>query len=237
MKRRRPKPEQPPSRTRRRAAPATPADGLRTGDARAVLATREVFWQNVVREILSNLATLCAMRPALPQLGVAPAQPRPAEPVPTPPRASAAAAAALSAAGTPGVEAEDRFPDELFDGRLAVITNLGQRVPIADITPMLACGVDDPRHRSLAMAVECTVFQVRTPGGEVFTIPLREVRAVHALTPELMRKLERTARRQERQRREAGDDEDRVPFGFAAFTSLARGGPSIVPEAPEHPTE
>jgi hypothetical protein len=86
------------------------------------------------------------------------------------------------------------------------------------------------------MEVECTVFQIRTPGGEVFTLPLEEMRTFHALTPELMRKLERAARREARRRGEA-PGEEQIPFGFAAFTSLSRGGPSIVPIAPSEPME
>jgi hypothetical protein len=192
------------------------------------MANRELFWQNVMREILTNLSMLSAQRPpprALPPgaAGAATAE----APVPPPPQAPAP--------GAESTPADDDDHPELFDGRLAVITRQGQRVPIADVFPLFACGISTPRERMLSIAVECTVFQIRTPGGEVFTLPLHELRSFHALTPELMHKLERAARRQMRSR--PGADEDRVPFGFAAFTSLARGGPSIIPQAPDYPTE
>jgi hypothetical protein len=117
---------------------------------------------------------------------------------------------------------------------LAVVTREGQRVPISSVFPLFACAIDtsSPDERTLAMAVECTVFQVRTPGGEVYTLPLSEIRSFHALTPGLMNQLEQAAERA----RPLGE-EAALPFGFAAFTSLVRGGPSIVPAAPENPTE
>jgi hypothetical protein len=132
-------------------------------------------------------------------------------------------------------EPAEPFPEELFDGRLAVITVQSQRISIADVFPLFACGDPGPGNRALSVAVECTVFQIRTPGGEVFTLPLSELREFHSLTPELMKNLERAARRQARAR--GSKEEERIPFGFAAFTALARDGPSIVPRAPEHPTE
>jgi hypothetical protein len=115
-----------------------------------------------------------------------------------------------------GAASEDG--DNPFDGRLAIITDTGVRVPIGAVTPVFACGVGGTREdRALSMAVECTVFEIITPTGESFTLPVHEVRALHALTPELI----------ERIRREVGGSEDspegsEMPFGFAAFTSLAR---------------
>lgn len=108
--------------------------------------------------------------------------------------------------------------EELFDGRLAIMTHGGERIPIAQVHPVLACGINTNEHaKNLSMAVECTVFQVRTPAGEVFTLPLHEIRAFHALTPELMKRLE-DASKSNGVNGEGVDE----PFGFAAFTSLAQ---------------
>ncbi len=105
---------------------------------------------------------------------------------------------------------------DMFDGRVAVLTHGGDRVPIADVFPLFACGINtDAAQKALSIAVECTVFQIRTPDGQVFTLPLHEIRALHVLSPELMNELEKLAREQE-----GGDESDRIkrPFGFAAFT-------------------
>jgi hypothetical protein len=150
-----------------------------------VAATRELFWHNVMREILTSLSIASAARPR-----PGPGQPPPAE-------------------------------DNLFDGRLAVLTHAGERIPIADVFPLFACGINtDGPQRALSLAVECTVFQVRTPDGQVFTMPLHEMRAFHALSPELMKALEETARRQAQAQEDGPAQPDR-PFGFAAFTQLA----------------
>lgn len=167
----------------RRAAP-TPAD---------IFHTRELFWNNVIREILSTLATASAMG--------------------SPP---------------PGEPGKDRpaHPSDVLDGRLAVITKEGARIPIAAVMPLFACGVPGSEtDRVLSMDVECTVFQIRTPTGEVFTLPLHEVRSFHALTDELMERLRDAARAQ------AKNDEpvSQEPFGFAAFTSLARARKEALP--------
>lgn len=152
---------------------------------------RELFWQNVVREILSSLAATAAMFSG---------------------RLSATAAGAAS---TPAPE------HELFDGRMAVITRLGQRIPIADVYPVFACSVptsSGAADRMLASDVQCTIFQIRTPSGEVYTIPLHEIVGVHALTEALMRKIEADAEGVG----DEGGSQNLRPFGFAAFTSLAR---------------
>jgi hypothetical protein len=106
--------------------------------------------------------------------------------------------------------------DGLFDGRLAIITTQGTRIPIAGVTPLFACGISTSSHeRRLSVAVECTVFQIRTPTGEVYTLPLHEIRGFHALTPELVETLKAQA---------SPEFQADEPFGFAAFTSLAREG-------------
>ncbi len=167
----------------RRAAP-TPAD---------IVHTRELFWNNIIREMLSTLATASAMG---------------APPI-----------------GEPGVD-RPAHPADVLDGRLAVITREGARIPIAAVTPLFACGVSsDEPSRILSMDVECTVFQIRTPTGEVFTLPLHEIRSFHALTDELMERLRQAARDQ------STDEEPsrQEPFGFAAFTSLARARKEALP--------
>lgn len=152
-----------------------------------VAATRELFWNNVIREMLSTLATVSAMGPA--------------------------------PAGEPGVD-RPAHPADVLDGRLAVVTTLGNRIAIAGVTPLFACGVpSSDAERALSMDVECTVFQIRTPEGEVFTLPLHEIRSFHALTDALMEQLRAHARGQ--QQAEAASQSSE-PFGFAAFTSLAR---------------
>jgi len=157
---------------------------------------RALFWQNVIREILNALA-------------------------------AAAAASAGRLGATPSAAAAGGSPTaELFDGRMAVITRLGQRIPIADVVPVFACSLNpklggrSPDEMRLADDVQCTVFQIRTPTGEVFTLPVSEIAAVHALSEHLIRKLGETAR--ESRRGGDPDSDDGVPFGFAAFTSLAR---------------
>lgn len=142
-----------------------------------VIQSRELFWRNVMREILTSLSISC-----------------------------------LARRDGRKMEGED-----LFDGRLGILTHAGERIPIADVYPMFACGIpSNEKSRSLASAVECSVFQIRTPGGEVFTLPLQEMRGFHSVSAELVEQLQAQARA--RLDGAAADE----PFGFAAFTSLAR---------------
>lgn len=100
-----------------------------------------------------------------------------------------------------------------FDGRIAVITTLGARIPIGEVHPMFACSVPGTEtERRLSEEVQCTVFQIRTPQGEIHTLPLNEIRSLHALTPELIAAIEAQM--------QAGRADNSTPFGFAAFTSL-----------------
>jgi len=190
-------------------------------DPTQLLATRELFWLNVIREILTSLSAICAMRPqpAVPELAAKEAAEEPAGTVDGPPADAGADAAPES---------------NLFDGRLAIMTRSGERVAISHVFPLYACSISHPGEQSIAHAVECTVFQIRTPGGEVYTLPLHEIRAFHSLTPELMAQLERAERR-----RRPGDDleESRYPFGFAAYTSLVQGLPNEIEAAPQEPIE
>lgn len=161
--------------------------------------TRETFWHNVVREILMALAVAADER-----------------------RQAVAAAVQSGQTPPPGPA------DDMFDGRMGIITHAGLRIGIADITPMFACSVTgSPEQRTLATDVQCTVFQVLTPTGEVYTLPVHEIRMVHALSPELVAQLQDQARARNaaEQRSPSTTDDSNEPFGFAAFTSLARRGP------------
>lgn len=186
------------------AVPTPPAGGHATGLSPSyVHGVRELFWQNVIREMLTSLS----------MAGMA--------------RDAAVEAAEHRAVRTTIDTAEGRIaeshiqpeppPDDLFDGRLAIMTTTGTRIPIGRVMPLFACGIDtSSRERSLSVAVECTVFQVVTPTGEVYTLPLHEIRGFHALTPQLVEAL-----RTQAMAASAEPDADE-PFGFAAFTSLAR---------------
>ncbi len=144
---------------------------------------RELFWHNVVRELLTNLSMLHAQK---------------------------------SASST---AASDEPQEDLFDGRLAIITTNGGRIAIGAITPMFACGLNGTEaDKELSMDVECTVFQIETPEGEVFTLPVHEIRSFHALTAALIERIKAASG--------TGEDKDgseggHMPFGFAAFTSMA----------------
>jgi hypothetical protein len=158
-------------------------------------AFREVFWQNVIREMLVSL--IVAQNEAK------------AEPT------------------TPSVpQAEDAQP--MSDGRIGIVTNQGQRIPIARVFPVFAATFDqNPRMIQLSDALQCTVFQIETPSGEVYTLPLHEIRGMHAVSEHTMEQMAQKARKQ-RPRKAA---EEAEPFGFAAFTSIARSsGASQRPE-------
>jgi len=158
---------------------------------------RELFWSNVVREILMSLWA---------------ASERPSSPTPEKDSPETPAAAAHAA--------------NLLDGRFSVVTNTGLRVPIAQVQPVFGCGVLGKQHREqwLSQAVECTVFQIRTPQGEVFTLPVHAVRAFHSLSEESMDQLGRSGTQGE-------EDGPEAPFGFAAYTSLARSASTTPDES------
>lgn len=183
---------------RRRSAPASPAI---LADLKTVATARQVFWSNVLREIM---VSLCVASMKINQRAAA-----------TPP------------APIPEGQAD---PARIFDGRLAVITSWGLRLPIASIEPVLGAG---PAHGATAMslAVECSVFQIRTTDGDVWTLPLHEVRAFHALTEELMQELAKAAADEEGEQ-----SPDAQPFGFKAFTSLSRvqTPPAADPHQPDY---
>lgn len=177
---------------------------------------RELFWQNVIREMLTSLSMLSMKMEA--QAGAQKMADNQVI-IDTP-------EGTMTQGGSPDVDDEDEDEsgeESLFDGRLAVITTLGNRIPIADVHPLFACGVtNNADDRSLATAVECTVFQIRTPPGEVYTLPLSEIRGFHSLSPELVERLQRQAEAQLNHLTGGPDEENQQPFGFAAFTSLAK---------------
>ncbi|HRQ73167.1 MAG TPA: hypothetical protein PLU35_09085 [Phycisphaerales bacterium] len=153
-----------------------------------VAQAREIFWQNVMREMLTSLAMASAMRPA------------PAE----------------TTAETPAASSGEDDGD-MLDGRLAVITAQGQRIPIAAVIPLLACSVGtSQRDRLLSTDLQCSVYQIATPAGEVYTLPLHEIRGFHALSEDLMQQLEQAAVDQ------GTREKPSMPFGFEAFTSVVR---------------
>lgn len=162
-----------------------------------VVHARELFWNNVMREILTALSVLSV---ADGNAG------KPSEP----------------AADAGEQEPEDQEPvSDPLDGRLAIVTRGGERIPIAAVYPLFACGIPGPEsERALSIALECTVFQVRTPSGEVYTLPLHEIRGFHALSQALMDELAASMPGQ-------SDGTAGEPFGFAAFTSLARSGGTV----------
>lgn len=91
---------------------------------------------------------------------------------------------------------------------------------------MFACGVNGSlEDKAASVAVECTVFRIRTPGGEVFTFPLHEIRALHTLSSELLKHLER-----ESIERMTDSESNDTPFGLAAFTSSGKS--SVAPSPP-----
>lgn len=180
--------------------------------ARHAMALREAFWHDMCREILTTLSVE-GLR-----------------------RREQAATMELPGGGqmVSSVSPEAPTESELFDGRMAILTHGGERIPIGEVYPMLACGISgDAADRAVSQAVECSIFQVLTPAGELYTIPVHEIRAFHALTPELMRQIEQAGRDNRSQRR--GAESREMPFGFEAYTSLARAEREQQGEDPYYP--
>ena len=195
---------------------------------RGAMDARELFWNNVIRDILMSLSVM--------KLELAEAVAREKA------RAERAERRRLKAlAGEKGgerglptvsgsvrdernreVAAHEEEPDEHvppFDGRLAIITSHGVRIVIEDVYPLFACSVPGTDlGRELSTDVQCSVFQIRTPKGEIYTLPVHEIRSFHSLSAELMERIERRASRQ----RDRDGMPTEVPFGLAAYTSLAR---------------
>ncbi|MAO24525.1 MAG: hypothetical protein CMJ35_03610 [Phycisphaerae bacterium] len=163
-------------------APQANAPGIMPPATR-VQARRDVFWQNICREILMALASAAAESSGRLGTGISDAQ----------------------SSGSP--------VNELFDGRMGVITTLGQRIPIADVTPVFSCSLPNTElDRSLSNDVQCSIFRVTTPTGETYTFPISQVVGVHSVSQSLLEGIED----------QQESSEEKVPFGFAAYTSLAR---------------
>lgn len=196
-------------------APPHAAPSRTTENFQRTQATRELFWNNVIREILTSLSMLSMIEPENPP-------PLPAE-----------SAAPSTDETQPGDQPREDSGD-LLDGRLGLITTQGQRIPIAAVYPLFACGIPgSDAEKSLSLDVECSVFQVHTPHGEVYTLPLHEIRGFHAVGEEAMEQIKAASQAT------SPDDSDQ-PFGFAAFTTLARrsreaAGNSASASAPARP--
>jgi hypothetical protein len=198
-----------PTAARRRGEPGAPgAEPGKPGQKTMTegVAARDLFWQNVIRQILTSLSIEWLNRNQQRSLPAAQGPP----------------------------------PEDLFDGRLGILTHAGERIPIAQVFPVPPCGPGaDESSRQLSMAIECSVFQIRTPTGEVFTLPLQEMRGFHALTPELMQALEEAARKDLAEDQQPASDGPGTPFGFAAFTSMERANREKLrgPAYPQHPPD
>lgn len=157
-------------------------------DAAQLEALRQLFWHNIVREILGGLIAVASKRP------------------------------------------------ELLDGRFAILTHGGERIPIAQVTPLFGFTVrGSESERQTSAAIQMTVFRVATPDGEVFTLPVTEIRAFHELTPELLSRLQQA---ESEAARAAGDENgESRPFGFAAFQALPKVEPAPMRPASADPME
>ena len=81
---------------------------------------------------------------------------------------------------------------DLFDGRFGIVTTQGVRVGIKSIFPLFACSIPGTTwEREASVAVQCTVFRIATPDGEIYTLPVHEIAAVHSMTPELIEQMAR----------------------------------------------
>ena len=148
-----------------------------------VQARRDVFWQNVCREILMALA------------------------------AAAAESSGRLGTGVGDAESSTSPVSELFDGRMAVITTLGQRIPISDVSAVFSCSLPgNALDRSISSDVQCTIFRITTPTGETYTLPVSQIVGVHSVSNSLIEQIEE----------QNESEDDRIPFGFAAYTSLAK---------------
>lgn len=209
-----------PKGTAQEASSTSHHTGHGYGDVAAV---RDLFWQNIVREMLTGLSVVAESRryQIMAELATSRGQIRvdgaviTTDPALTPSAGNGDREDAQPAPGS--------HPDMPLDGRVAILTRGGERIPIADVRPMLACSVPGSQaDRALSVDVQCTIFQIVAPSGEVFTLPLHEIRAIHAISEELMDRLREAARKQDRAAGKPGDADDSKPFGFAAFTSLAQ---------------
>lgn len=154
-----------------------------------VQARRDLFWSNVVRDSLMAMA-------------------------------SAAASSSARLSPTPSAAQHSMKPiDNLFDGRMGVITSLGQRIPIADLFPVFACSsTGSQADRDRSTDVQCTIFRITTPTGETYTLPISQIIGIHSVSEELIKQLESSTEEQP----DENHEQERLPFGFGAYTSLSR---------------
>ncbi len=155
-----------------------------------VQARRDQFWSNVVRDSLMAMAT-------------------------------AAASSSSRLSPTPSAAQHSILPvADLFDGRMGIITSLGQRIPIADIFPVFACSaVGSQKDRERSADVQCTVFRITTPSGETYTLPISHIIGIHSLSEDLVRQLEAATEDIQDDDQEGGSG---LPFGFGAYTALSK---------------
>jgi hypothetical protein len=185
---RKPKSKLNPSKTaiQRARLPVSPpaSEGLVINPDQYV-ALRDLFWHNVVREMLGGLMVVAEKQP------------------------------------------------ELLDGRFAILTRGGERIAIAQVTPVFGMSVRGSEEQQQASTiVQMTVFRVATPDGEVFTLPVHEIRGFHELTPELLARIQQ-AEAMEEAAANGEETNDKPPFGLAAFQAL----PRFPLQVPEHPME
>lgn len=136
----------------------------------------------------------------------------------------------LTALSLETAQADAQGKTRLLDGRIAIINFRGERIQIAAIRPLISFGVGNTaQERALSMMLQGSVFQIVTPEGDVYTLPLHEIRGLHALSEGIMNALEQSG---------SEPDKPSEPFGFAAFTSIARGvHDKPIPQAPNDPGE
>lgn len=161
-------------------SPGSESRGTQMMSPQQMVSMRDLFWGNVVREMLNGLSILCQQQP------------------------------------------------EQFDGRFGVLTSRDERIPIGHITPLFACSIPgSAQDREASAAVQSTVFRIQTPEGEVFTLPVQEIRAIHTMTPELIEQLQALSENEA-----AGEKDETRPFGLAAFAALPKGPIQAEPEGP-----
>lgn len=248
-----------PGRTGQSTVRASGTQHAALGGLRGAIDARELFWNNVIRDILMSLSVMkmqhdeairaahdeAALRAqtAVDESGAIITGPLTTEGAKT----VFAGASSADDEGDSDEEGPDSEPESAlmtsaeedieaqaesegielsgippFDGRMAVITQLGVRIAIADVFPLFACSIGETAlERALSEDVQCSVFQIRTPQGEVFTLPVHEIRSFHSLSEQLMRQIAMASARED-----ASGIKTSVPFGFGAYTSLARAAAS-----------
>ncbi len=213
-------------------SPGGPTQRSATHPVEVTRLRRDVFWQNVVREVLMGLSAAAAEEHARRRNN--PPRDDPDRSADQPDRRPDDAHDRPDDRGHD--DGRDEPPD-MFDGRMGVITVQGQRIPIADVVPVFACSAPaaTPGERIVSEDIQCTVFRIRTPRGENYTLPITQIVGVHSMSDVLSEQMERAARDME----ETDEDGNKLPFGFAAYTSLAnserQNADSPNPDADQNP--